>query len=478
MHKNLGIIKSFFVLMASERLDVSYLTDSNGLFGGYGHTHGFEYALLQSGLLEWSGPLYSFGDNGDLQGGNVAQGGTASSIATASGLGYGNTGDIVCTRFRGNSTMGTAINGAGTYRNGTTKPSAGHLAYMDTTNTGNAAPNDYLYKPAALNGTNWWASHSVGCIISGGAANPLDATGKLRVNAWLGQFGAGNGTDGIESAWFDNGITVSGTTEALLCNGTADTVAKRTTVPIPAGARAGDVEWRCPVGGTGPWLGYYFRPYNENRPVGFSVSTYYSCGSQSTYDVAYWILNSPFTTLQFYLQCLVDGQGLTKRALFVFTMGPNDLTETNKLGGAPAGSASSAGVVKYNMIQAIARLQAAWALLGYQSENLRFLIQCHPPIANPDNQNYTDYRNAAAELAGEYPANIASVDLSLIVSYAELADNSFDPTFNSNGSDVNHLKNKRSYEIVNLAIVNLILNVRATGDATGVSTRFGRGRRK
>lgn len=441
MHSNnISLASQLLKLAGTRRIDVVGIWDSNGTFGGYGWDHGIMQAMITRGYQMYATPLYSLGEGAATDGTNAAQG---------NGHGIYGGSDANRISHRSNSSLTTAMNTATCLRMQATVPHADLIKHWDMRSAGNYAPCNYVYAPT---GTAWNASQAVGIAIYGGANNPLDATGELRADLWLGEFPSGT-TGSVQYRWIDNGAGVGSTGSTNSAGAGAGYAMRKVSHTLASGARAGTVEFRCPMGGGGQWFGTFCRAVNTGRTKGCSVSGLYSCGSQSTYDMANALIGMPNDSLQHYLDCVTDSQTGTKKALVWVAIGPNDTSETNKLAGAPAGLGSDAAVVKYNVEQIVSRIVTAWEGMGRNKTDLVVLLTTHPPQQS-GNTSMGPYHEKLVEISDANPTHVVAFDMSLAVTYAELADNTAAPTFSSNGTDVNHLKDADSYHYVASRAIN------------------------
>lgn len=438
------------------RIDIVGIWDSNGTFGGDGWDHGIAQAMIDNGCRMYATPLYALGEGSATDGSTAAQG---------NGHGYGSGSDTDRIQHKSNSTLTTAMNTATCLRMQATLPHADLLKYWNMRNAGNYAPLDYVYAPT---GTAWNASQSVGFMLYGGAANPIDTTAELRADVWLGEFPSG--TNGwVQYRWIDNGAGVGSTGGTNSAGTGAGYAMRKVSHTLTAGARAGAVEFRIPMASDGQWFGTFCRAVNVGRSDGFSISALYSCGSQSTHDMAFAMLGMPDESLAHFFDAVTDSQVGTKKALVWVAIGPNDTSETNKLVGAPAGLGSDPAVVKYNVEQIVSRLTSIWTGMGRAARDLVILLTTHPPRES-GNTTMGPYQAKLVEVAQANPVNVCALDMSSVVTYTELASNVADPTFASNGTDVNHLKNQASYELVSIAARDAVLGVANGGIASGAAS--------
>lgn len=486
MHRNLSIVKSFLAKAATNRIDIAGVWDSNGMKDGAGWDDAMEYAVNQLGYQSYATPLFGAGENSVVTG-------TTGTTGLGAGVGYGTTssygGDSASTdyvSYKANSNMSAVyIDPANSYRNGSAAPPADLLQWMDTTACGNWAPLVPLFKPLAAAATPWW-SNPVGIRLGGGTANPIDCTAALKAEVWVGQPSSGTtSNDATECQWLKS-TSIGG---ALSNIATSPVIALRTDLgPIgtmlrqthdkAADATHVDLEWRTPMGGNSWWFYTYWRTYNTTRTAGIAVTPLYAAGSQSTYDMANGLINFPDTSFQHFFEALTYNQPTTRRVMFHICIGPNDLTETNKLAGAPAGTGSSVDVVKYNVQQIIARIKAGWAYTNsnttyggtFSPDNLIFLLQVHVPQTGSNETTFAQYRSAMNDICDADPTHVAHIDTSLVTTYSQLSANTGNPVFDSAGTDVNHLGNRSSYRLVMQGVFSAV-------SSSGLSSRtFSRNR--
>lgn len=480
MHRNLSIVRSFLANAASNRIDIAGVWDSNGMKDGAGWDDAMEYAVRQLGYQSYATPLFGAGENSVVTG-------TTGATGLGAGVGYGTTasygGDSASTdyvSYKANSNMSTVyVDPVFSYRNGSAAPPADLLQWMDTTACGNWAPLAPLFKPLATDTVKWW-SNPVGMRLGGGTANPIDTTAALRAEVWIGQPSSGTtSSDATESRWLKS-TSIGGGLSNIAVNpvialrtdlGPTGTMVRQTHDKA-ADATHVDLEWRTPVGGTGAgtwWFKTYFRVFNTTRTNGIAVTPLYAAGSQSTYDMANGLINFPDKSFQHFFEALTYNQPTTRRVMFHVCIGPNDLSETDKLAGAPAGTGSSVDVVKYNVQQIISRIKAGWAYtntnttLGgtFLPQNIIFLLQVHVPQTGSNESTFVQYRSAMNDICDADTTHVAHVDTSFLTTYAQLSNTApftGNPVFDSSGTDVNHLGNRTSYRLIMQSVLSTVLN--------------------
>ncbi len=381
-------LRSYWAGVASGRADIVMIGDSNQLFGGSGWDHGVTRAA--AGRL----PLYATGlfSAGENQG-------------NGAGVGYRS------------YNFSTLASGAFAY----TGAPAGLAPYLTAPLM---QPLGYARVGAGLTvpiGTNH------GAVVE--ADSPLDVNARLRMHLTYGSFalGAGNFRPCIRlQQWPFGNLAVAPVTPSS----TGQQGVRSTTLDLPAGQRdaALNFRWAPAVGPEaqpilGPFLAYYTRVENLDRPSGISCHTLYGVGGQSARDMAEALQACPDQYLGLFFSKVRELQGPSPRVLVRINTGLNDRSEPlPSVGPHPQAPGNSAGAFADNLRAIHARVSSVWTQMGWPPEELHFVLTVSHPIDDPDDSQLAAYRGAADALTLELPRT-ATVRLDRLTTSSEMLAN-------------------------------------------------------
>ncbi|MFZ4573512.1 MAG: hypothetical protein ACOYN0_03890 [Phycisphaerales bacterium] len=310
---------------------------------------------------------------------------------------------------------------------------ASAVARLDTEVSG-LAPHNYLF---VAEGSEVLGGVAAGMTLT--AESPLTLAAALRFHVTFATF-AGSGPGG-----FDPGVRVDTVPPQFLARpGVISTRGEdgvgRAAIDLPAGQRSGSVSLRLAADAQakviGPFVGYFARAERPGVERGVSVHTLYGKGGQSARDMALALQSASDQTLVMVLTEATSLQSGPRVAMVRICTGLNDRGEPlGSLGPEPQTPGGSAGAYADNLHAIVARLEQAWALAGFEPQNLYLVITPSHPVPGADDEPLKLYRRTAEDVARNHP-RAASVDLARVVSVAELEKNSWYVT----QGDYNHLR--------------------------------------
>ncbi len=313
-------------------------------------------------------------------------------------------------------------------------------------------------KAQALNANVASASSLVGGIVVN-ADSSLNVSSALRFwFAWGGssEFAGGSLKPGVRLGYSPYSA-VAVTSEAISTTTDFDGL-RITVVDIPAQTRTGAIEGRFvgPTGSqTGPFVNYYARAERVDRSSGASVSTLYSGGGQSAWNMSWALQKAPDQTLTTFfseIRRLQISAGYSPIVVVYVNTGLNDQNETKTPSRGPArvyGSGSTPAEYVDNIRGIKRRIERIFEINGWSTGELYWLIVPSHPIASPDAAALVSYRAAAqADLVPDGQTSV--IDMSTLTNYAEMTANSW-----YDGGGVYHLTNA-GYEEMAQRIVALI----------------------
>lgn len=319
--------------------------------------------------------------------------------------------------------------------------SSGQFAYtgapapLDAALAANAGmePLNYLYVPAGQTITN---ELNTGLILL--ATSPLDTSANLSFRAVFGAFPEVRGT-----RFTLNAREASGAFQTLSVSKPFSTAADQfsifaATLDLPAAPR-GALNTRVNAYGepiTGPFIWYYIRAENTERPAGTSVHTLYAFGLRTAYDMGLALRTADDAYLTLYFSEVRALQGSAPRVLIRVNTGVNDRNESRpSLGTPPTLPGNSPQAFADNLRAIIDRITSIWTLNNWDLAELFFLITPTHPIAAPDDAQLIAYRAAADTVADTYP-RVAVGHLDRLITAPQILSNFWYPLA---GFDRNHL---------------------------------------
>ena len=399
-----------FAAMATERVAIIGLGDSNQNQGGHGWDYGVPYGLYNSG--------YTMFGTGLLSG--VGLGGS---------LGYG---------FTPAFGMGGVNSGAPVELS----------TYLDKGSGDGMGFFGYSY----LNDGESFSNNNNGMQVQfSGGQDPLNLAGNLRGHLWYGTFPSGTGQmrlkfrdeTGVYST-IAQGSTINPVTGAY---GLAET-----TLDLPAGTRPGTgqgISFGTYSTGTGVTLeGPSFITWvwveNTDRTSGFSYSTLDAQGGQSTREICKNIQALSDNTLDHYLTVIRSQLGANKKIIFWINEGLNDRNETlASLGPLALADGDSPEAYADNMQGIIERVRARYTANSWDFTEVYWVIMPSHPISTPDDSELVSYRETAGSILVSGNPRLCLVDLNRIVTYKQLLNGSGggggNSYYASSGTDTAHM---------------------------------------
>lgn len=395
---NAEALAPFFEQAMTGRVDIVALGDSNQLFQGHGWDHGWgRAASVRFGM--YATPLFSAGENS----GNGA------------GQGYG------ATTFSTGGSGQFLYAGAPVFHDAPLSPSPG------------LRPLNYTHIPAmGAAGTGF----NLGFFMD--ADCPVDVNAALRFHYVYGEFlgatGSFNPMVRLQQPPFSTLIT----SPTVSCAGPAPAIVAG-SLDLPGATRNAALNFRIAPWGQvifGPFIWYYQRAENLERPRGASFHTLYGFGGQSARDMAASVQAADDSYLTLFFGQVRALQGETKRVLVRINTGLNDRNEEGMSAGPnPQTPGNSAGAFADNLQAIMNRIGAIWALNSWDPEELFFLLTVSHPIDDPDDEQLLSYRAAAEQVALANP-RAATVRLDALTNASEMLSSGW---YQANGFDRNHL---------------------------------------
>ena len=214
----------------------------------------------------------------------------------------------------------------------------------------------------------------------------------------------------------------------------------RITLELPAQQRTNPLSLRLapdiasPV--NGPFVGYYLRAEASDVSTGVSVHTMYAKGGMSAYDMALAFESASDSMLTLYLQEAVRLQNGVPMVVVRVCTGLNDRAESMaSIGPDPQTPGNSPTAYADNLHAIIDRLEHAWTLAGFNTDNLFFIITPSHTVPGDDERPLRLYRAAANDVAKNKPRTVA-VHFGALTDAVEIEKNSW---FATQG-DYNHLR--------------------------------------
>ena len=195
----------------------------------------------------------------------------------------------------------------------------------------------------------------------------------------------------------------------------------------------GSMEARTSIFNSAPVEYYYGYVQNLKRQKGFSVSTLYGYGGQSSRDMAESIGRWTLPLWASYFGEISNRQEADPMVIIRIFAGLNDRVETEpsiRYSYPPTSPEAYAD----NMTFILDTLQTTWEVLGYNPENLHIVITLPQPVSNPQSSQLAGYENIARTFY-ETHKYITVVQTSSLVTYQEMISNSWF----TNPGDANHL---------------------------------------
>lgn len=382
-------------LAASRRVDLVYVSDSNGQYNGWGWSSAFTVALgAKYGL--YASPVYP-------------QEITGTSISNAG-----------APTFSGYPGAGGATSG---YPSG--QASYG-LPF--------APP---CYQASVAIGPNNGLTISPSPVDAyGNAFNGFNAASNLRLWLSYGTFATGGGT--FKPCWRMeySPYTILQNGSLINCQTGTDGQAM-TYVDLAAGARGGIIGAHWQAGGgtvsTPATTQFWQRAEDKLALAGAAVTQLYAAGGMDLYD--YWTTFNGYTQAQWtnFFKAVTYSQmqaGQEPIVVMLINSGDNDINDSARSSIGPIGGLTNNTAAGYldNLRGVYNLLTTAWAAAGLPTSSLSFaglyfLImpsQVYGPSA--DNATLISMRAAAARFAAGKP-NVSFVDLAALVPIAELLAN-------------------------------------------------------
>lgn len=371
----------------SRRVDVVMIGDSNQLSQGIGWDHGWARALSQRYPIYATG-LHSAGENG----GNGA------------GVGYGS--DLFSTRSSGVFAYA-----------GAPAPLDVHLGA-----DAGVAPLNYAY---VAQGQSVPGTVNHGLRLE--RTSPLDVNAALRFHFSYGVFGPD--AEGMFLPLIrqqEPPYTPLVLGEAVPTAGDqAGPAALSLDLPRQDRNVALNFRW-ARTGGEirGPFLAYYVRAENTERPAGFAVHTLYGRGGQSARDMAGALLAWPDESLSMFFRLVRELQTEPGTVLVRINTGLNDRNETLPSVGAQITPGNSPAAYVDNVRAIVERVREIWRLNGWPMDELHFVLTPSHRVGEPEDPLLLAYRDAAEALVLQLP-RFAVVRMERLATQAEMESNNW-----------------------------------------------------
>jgi hypothetical protein len=171
---------------------------------------------------------------------------------------------------------------------------------------------------------------------------------------------------------------------------------------------------------TGPWTAYFASICNVNRLAGGSVNTFYGNGGRSARDFAETLATADPSILSRFLSHIHAKQNSVPggpRVLVRIAFGLNDINEqlpsiiTQIASSSPQGFAENLHFIKD-------RIESAWNSLGWNADNLQFVISTPHPIGDPNDSRLAAFPSAVEDRFTD--ANTVKIHLSQLTTFQSM----------------------------------------------------------
>jgi len=321
-------------------------------------------------------------------------------------------------------------------------------------------PNNYVYVPEGATASG---AGLVGMVMD--PRCPIGLSGNLRLHYSYGLF-SGSGAGSFQPyCRFEAFPFTTIQTSPIVSTRTGDDGPFRIAfgmLDIAAEARNRQVSFRAvPTTSSviGPFIAYFMRVENSQTSRGAAVSALYAVGSKSSYDMAAAVTNTSDATLTHYFEHVRRLQGAAGAVLVRINTGLNDRAEARPSLTAGIAPGNSAAAYKDNILTIIHRIESIWALNGWSTQNLYFLLTPSHPVAEPDEVGLRSYRDACIQIAAAR-SRTACVRLDEISSATEMLALRW---YQQNGFDRNHLV-EEAYDSLAEREIMSIIRTACTGD--------------
>ncbi len=358
-------VHPFFEAATSQRVDLVMVGDSNQISWKEGWDRGMQVALAERFAYYATG-LMPAGENAGLN----------------FGMGYG--------LFTFASAGGKYIySGAPSQLDAIMKPGIG------------LKPHDYLFLPA---GSVASTNSNQGLVLE--FYNLVDVDAALRFHLVHATFaGSEHGSFRLQAFRMDAPAGQAAVGEAMDTNTGAWGVAT-TSLDVPAGERS-TLNFRyVPIASPesqdliGPFLAYYTRAENTQRPTGMSAHTLIGYPGATARNFAETLQTADDAQLTAYFSAVRALQGPDKHVMVRVNAGINDRIETLPSRGPKKIQVGNSPEAYADNLQAIIdRVTAIWALNAWDESGLYFNLAPSHPISNPDDPLLIAYRDAANAVA-------------------------------------------------------------------------------
>lgn len=412
-------VDNFFSLMATERVAMIGVGDSNQILGGHGWDHGWQHAISSAGFAMWGTGIMSSNEN---------NGGSS-----ASGFGYSHPG----------------------FQVGITSGAPPQLQKYFDIGQGTIAPNNY----AMLYDTQTFASNNNGVTLTTG---PFNKAGNIEWGVYYGTWDTGTGAMRLAIRIGQGPFTL------LAQGGTINPVTgsfgiSSTTLALSAASRPYDVQLQVFNSGTGvdlagPSFLTYQRAIDRDVFTGYSYQTLVYHGGVGFRDMAKDLQQASTDYLTHYLTAVREPLGANKAVLFTLNSGVNDRnTVLASLGPGAVADGDSQEAFADNIVAIIQRIQQIYTINGWSQSHLYFLIIPSPMVSDPDDAELISYRVAADSVAFNN-ANTASVRFQDLATFAELTSSAGQGCYYSGCTDFVHFV-QNGYERLARKIITAITGI-------------------
>lgn len=416
-------ISSFFKKMAVRRVDWFDLGDSNEVQGGYGRNHG-----IQHGFFSHNIPLYGLG----LFSGNENLGGGSNmgySCGSINNGGRTNDNAALPAGLADYYIMSVPTAGSGQF--------ATHWPWYQSDAQSDASNNGIYFDHGAVwDGNAAWSGRYIYALLTA-----AEGTGQINPNIRL------NGAP----------YTILANGGVLATGGAADYSLTQLLLQVSAGTRDIGLQFRWhSANQQGPVYNLYVTGSMDSRTHGIQYNTMLYRGGQGMIEFAQCVQSGAIGVYHF-ISFALGGQTAGKEtALFCINSGLNDRNDDGQLSVGPVGGLDSATPAGYadNARGVIAEIATAWSNLGFNGDNLYFLLQPSHPISVPDDSELIGYRNVCKQIADEFP-NTAVQNLNFPL-FANALYQNRTTWYATGGADPNHMTQTGYEEFFKLVTRDLL----------------------
>ena len=437
IHYNANPLRKMIRKAASRRIDIAGIWNSEGTYVSWGWETGLFLALWQR--FECYGSMaLSFGASLD---GDAA-------VDSSTGPNWGSGASDNYFRNFGNGTTWTETKAQ---RASATAANRGAFDVTGLT-AGKWGPHFPMYHGGGS--ITGWVNFELKRFST--RENPLPIEDAFTVTFWGGEFTSGGGS--VSAVWRYNGSTTIHSFGTVSYAGTNGVIKKSEASHSADASRAAgsSLQLHCQTVTANLFL-TWIRFCRTNQTRGFAVHPFYSCGSQSIYDMWEQLLAFPSSSWNHYFDVLTNYQGADLAehcAIFDIYEGSNFAGETSVSGSAPQpADADHPDNYVWYVEQIIIHIRSLWELSGRSLDNLVFRVRCSHPINNSGTEAEVEtFRAKLRELdfTADYLRNVTVCDMKALKPLASMvADGDFYDDTHLSYAGYNRLEKKAVNSLLN-----------------------------